>query len=284
MPNVSLPAFITINEAVTWLAYGNPRPAEISTTVYIRENQKLQSFIDACLEEVNKKKKFSAFPKRLPTQPLSALLAELESVRGPYPASFAPLLRNAKRLSRDRRKRDLRCAEALDSILEGARSKKLTLWGCISSDVGARVEQIALEFLLRDVTVDWSLKHLALAPGPGPTSQQRAIIAERGKFADAYWQVRLARIYFVKHFNLRVGQRDRSGVQKTTDTDIEKWYFGIYLPSRSDLGKPSIEDEDMKAARDRFDLAPPKLRDLIRMLRKKQAIKRGRRPKKSRSE
>jgi hypothetical protein len=282
-------AFITLYEALTWLAFDQPGRAEEERMRYSRQNDKIRHLIDSCITEAARKKNFEAYPRRLPFNPLTVLIKRLKSAQPPYPTQHAALLRAATRLLRERQRRSDRISSALNRILEAARAGYVELRGRSSPDQGSRVHPIPLDFLLADITIDHSLRHLAHAINAEDPTSQRAIILSQGKFSDAYYRIQVNRSEFLLHLKGGYDKPKDTTLKHLTDKDFRDWYKSVHLPHWKSRREIPSEKQEYEAARKHvYDLsgqpAFPKLRDLLRTCRAEYAPsswhKRGRRPKK----
>ena len=105
MPQSQTAAFITLNEAVTQLAFGEAQTPGEYRAQRKQENAKIRRLIDRCLVEVSADATYAGFPSLLSVEPLNSLIFRLEEAPSPRPPSYAWLLKSAKRLTRERRRK-----------------------------------------------------------------------------------------------------------------------------------------------------------------------------------
>jgi hypothetical protein len=232
------------------MAYGEARTPEQEHARERQENDRLQKLIAACLDEAEVG--HDAFPKRLPLKPLELLVEMIEAVSSPRPSIAAAVLRYAKRTDRERKARQARCNEALKMILIAAREGGIKIRGRLALHRAARFEEIPLNFLMSDITLDWSLRHLGAAPGRGEATNTRAIIAPNGAYSDAYFDVLVDRRELVKKFKLRAGSSALQEPTQPTLQEFERWYAEVHLRNLERQGIPSTEKVDQDAARQAF--------------------------------
>lgn len=79
--------YITLNEAVTWLAFGEPRAPNEELEMRRLEQLKITTLIDICLTEAQSTDNCALFPKRLAYWPLRALVDRLDCHRNHWPPS-----------------------------------------------------------------------------------------------------------------------------------------------------------------------------------------------------
>lgn len=261
-------SFIRLNEAVTWVAFGEERSADQDRARDAQENVALQCLIDTCREEVASNPTFAEFPGNLPTQPIESLIDRLTAARPPHPPAANVLLALARKTDQDRVLRNDQYAVALHQILEAARSGPLKLWGRRSLRADANVDEIPLTFLRGDnLAADTSGKHIGRVRTNFQPTLHRAIIAPTGELSDCYWNVELDREPFEKFVAIRLIDTDARVPPNPTAAEIIKWYVEHYLPRLKLSGNVTTESEDVAAVGQRFP-ANVKSRALVRMLRR----------------
>jgi hypothetical protein len=100
MPATPLPNYVTLNEAVTLVAFGHARTPSEEMALRRPYHDRLLQLIDLCQAEATSDSSYRHFPKRLPSLPLSALIGLLEETRSHWPPSACALHATAVELDR----------------------------------------------------------------------------------------------------------------------------------------------------------------------------------------
>lgn len=161
--------FITLNAAVTWLAFGKQRTPSEELELRRVDQHKIVDLIDACGVEVREDSRFASFPHALPLWPLRALVERLDQHRDHWPPSAKTLRALAVRLEGKWLRYDDDYDRALGRIIEAAQGGRLDLLGQASRRAGAEFRVMPPASLLGDVTID----HLRTDLGPDVTARER---------------------------------------------------------------------------------------------------------------
>jgi hypothetical protein len=82
---------LSLNEAVTFLAFGKSRTPEQELELHRVEQRKVSDLVTQCRTEPPGRPEFSTFQGRVPTGPLSVLREWLDDRRDNWPSSAATL-------------------------------------------------------------------------------------------------------------------------------------------------------------------------------------------------
>jgi hypothetical protein len=262
------PSFITLNAAVTWLAFGKQRTPNEELELRRSDQHKIVKLIDVCLDEARKSTRYASFPRHLPFWPLSALVDCLDHHRGRRPPSAEKLRDLAARQLAKWQRYDAQYDQALGQIVEAARAGKLELYGEASQEAGAKVGAIPAVGLLGHVTIDHQRANL----GPDVTASDRprpfAILRSRPGLQPIFYNVATRQEQFRKVFRNALAGTDKAP-RKNIEKRIEAWYRTEWIPANA--GRIHVpREEDLAAAQQKFD-AVTKIRPLMRHLRKQYA-------------
>lgn len=263
------PATISLFEAAERLAGGRGMSAEVALKRTRAENLRLQHLIDVCTEEANSDETLGHFPDHLPIVPIGGLVQLLERIPGPHPSNAGMLLRTARRISSVRSKREERIGQALALIINEAQAGRMDLWGSSSPTPAAEVVVLPRPFLLRNVALDTSLRHVGLAQHAEKSTHQRAIIAPTAARSSAYFNVRLIRAEYLAVFgtNLLAVKSAPSG--SVHGSALRHWFTEVHFKAWSGRNEVPTQGQSVDEALQAFpgvDISRQTIRDVRRDL------------------
>jgi hypothetical protein len=263
-------SFITLNEAVTWLAFGEMRTPSEECDSRCADQKKLRELIDQSVHQAQTSEKYQDFPTCLPYNPRSALIDRLELCRSSWPPLAKTLYSLAKRQEAEQRHYDEQYETALSIILDAAADERIELVGQVSAMPGAQVCVIPSTDVLGQATIDYKRAHL----GPDTTADRRgrpyAILKCGPSLARNYYNVQVSRRRFREKFKSSLRPLS-SQSRRETHERIRAWYLSRYENWPADFPPPS-RDEDVSDARNEFP-GTQNLRSLVRSLRNEIASK-----------
>jgi hypothetical protein len=257
-------AFVSLNEATTQLAFGEPRSPSDELALLITDQHKLIKLIDESVHQSETSPQYKEFPRRLPFNPRTALIDRLSVCRSSWPPAARHLRAEAARQEAKWKRYDAAYDAASSRILEAAAEKKIDLTGQLSRAAGGEVRVIPWSDLLGQVTIDYQRAHLRPDTTAAGKARPYAILKCGPGIARSYYNVQLSRRQFLSVFK-SLGLAEISQSRKHTMEKARNWYAERYSTWPKGI-KPPNRDQDLAAGRGLFGAIIT--RDFIRHLRK----------------
>jgi len=156
---------VSLNEAVTLIAFGEARTPGEEQALRIADQKHLVALIDRCCADAAGKAKYRRFPKQLPYFPISALIERLEDNRKRWPPSAVELHGYAQRLVGKWGAYLERYEPALHRILGWAAEGKIRAVGKTGAHPGAPVIEIERLYFLAKITISHTWRDIGPVTG-----------------------------------------------------------------------------------------------------------------------
>ena len=250
---VGTPATMTLMQAADRLGGGDGKTADEYLEITATENHReLEQLIETCREVA----RAAPLPTHLPTVPIEALIEKVANLPGRRPKSVSLLLQIAHQVAAARAQREAALSKALDTIINEARADRLTLWARPRRRSTAAMAPVPLKFLVNDITIDTSMRHLCLAQRTSSGVElHRAIIAPTGDRSNAHFDVVVVTDECMRLLKARLPATP-IGLSQERTAEIEEWYRDIYVRDHVAAGTMPSREEGKAALDAKFPRTP----------------------------
>lgn len=261
--------YVSLNGAVTRLAFGDARTPNEELNLPIADQKHLAALIDRCHAEASGDDRYHPFLKPLPFYPVSTLIERLPRDRNCWPPSAVELHAYAKGLVSTRASYAELYEATFRWILSRAAEGMPRVIGRTAAHLGAAVEYVEPLYFLANVTLGHTYRDIGPVTGDGCIRAGSSILHPRKGSVPIFYDVMVLKKDLNKlRGDVVPGPTDQAALNRR----IDDWYER----NRAPLDPRPTREEDEDALRDQFPEVP-NLRFVVRDLREKYPVQPGRR-------